>query len=239
MLTVYALPGGWGLPSASPFVAKLETWLRMADIPYERVADPRKRGKKGKFPWVRLDSGEELCDSAHIIARLTAAHGVTLDADLDADQRARSLLLQRLLEDHLYFAVLYLRWQDPEGWDQVRPVFFRGLPPIVSSLLPGFIRNATIKSLHGQGTGRHTREEVEAAAKADLDALATLLGERDWLLGDTPHGIDATGTVFMDAILRAPSGGLTAHLEMHPNLVAYAERGRARFWPELDKPATT
>jgi glutathione S-transferase len=234
MLTLFALPSAWGLPSVSPFVAKLETWLRMADIPYERVVDPSKRGKKGKFPWVRLDSGEELCDSAHIIARLTADHGIALDADLDPGQRAQSLLLQRTLEDHLYFAVLYLRWQDPEGWAQTRPTFFRGLPPVVSSLLPAFIRNATVKSLHGQGTGRHTRADVEAAAFADLDALATVLGDRPWLLGDTPHVVDAMGTAAMDTILRGPSGGLTAHVEGHANLVAYAARGRATWWPELD-----
>lgn len=234
MLTLYALPGGWGLPSASPFVAKLETWLRMADIPYKRVVDPSKRGKKGKFPWVRLDSGEELCDSSHIIARLTQDHGVSIDADLDAEQRARALLVQRMIEDHLYFAVVYLRWQDPEGWAQTRPVFFRGLPPVVSTLLPPFIRSATVKSLHGQGTGRHSRADVEAGARADLEALSTLLGDRPWLLGDSPHSIDALGTVTVDAILRAPSGGLAAHVEGLPNLVAYAARGRATWWPELD-----
>lgn len=239
MLTLHALPGGWGLSSGSPFVTKLETWLRIAGIPYTVDRDPRKSGPKGKFPWVRLPDGEVLCDSSHIIAALSERHGVDLDAGLDAPARARSLLLQRTFEDHLYFCVLYLRWQDDEGWEQVRPVFFRGLPPVVSSIAPAFIRSGVRKSLHGQGTGRHSRDEVEAAGRADLDAAAALLGDQPWMLGDRPRTIDATTHAFLDSVHRGPSGGLGDHLRSHANLVAYVERGWAAWWPELDEPATS
>ena len=33
-VVVHVFPGGWGLSSASPFCVKLETWIRMVDIPY-------------------------------------------------------------------------------------------------------------------------------------------------------------------------------------------------------------
>ena len=56
MLTVYKFGSAWGHPDVSPFVVKLETYLRLAAIPYEaKVGDPRKAPKK-KIPYV-VDDG--------------------------------------------------------------------------------------------------------------------------------------------------------------------------------------
>jgi hypothetical protein len=47
----------------SPFVLKLETYLRMAKIDYEYDADPKNTfGPKGKTPWISLN-GEHVSDS--------------------------------------------------------------------------------------------------------------------------------------------------------------------------------
>ncbi len=40
--------------------------------------------------------------------------------------------------------------------------------------------------LRAQGTGRHSREEIYAQGKADLDAVATLLGDQPFMLGTEP-----------------------------------------------------
>lgn len=48
IIKLYQFTPAWGLPNPGPFCLKLETWLRMADIPYELVsgADVRKAPKK-------------------------------------------------------------------------------------------------------------------------------------------------------------------------------------------------
>jgi Glutathione S-transferase N-terminal domain len=51
MVTLYKFIPAWGLPDLSPFCVKLETYLRLAKIPYEtQVGDPRKAPKKKPVP---------------------------------------------------------------------------------------------------------------------------------------------------------------------------------------------
>ena len=44
MIKLFQFPPYWGLPNASPFCMKVETYLRMTGIPYQNVyvRDPRK-----------------------------------------------------------------------------------------------------------------------------------------------------------------------------------------------------
>ena len=69
-LTVYHLPGRWGLPSVSPFCLKLDAFLRIAGIAHEAItAATPFGGPKGKAPWITLD-GETLGDSSLIVEYL-------------------------------------------------------------------------------------------------------------------------------------------------------------------------
>jgi hypothetical protein len=42
-VVVHELRGAWGLPSISPFCLKLQTWLRIAGVPYSSVRGVRKQ----------------------------------------------------------------------------------------------------------------------------------------------------------------------------------------------------
>lgn len=55
MIKLYQFEPAFGLPNASPFCMKVETYLRMAGLPYEiaRNADIRKR-RKGKCPTSKM-----------------------------------------------------------------------------------------------------------------------------------------------------------------------------------------
>ena len=53
MITLHQFPSAWGLPNASPFCMKVETYLRMCNLPYTtvNVLNPAK-GPKGKLPYI-------------------------------------------------------------------------------------------------------------------------------------------------------------------------------------------
>src|SRR5713101_2976069 len=99
-IKLFQFPRMFGIPNLSPFCCKLETWLRIAQVPYEVVdtPDPRK-GPKGKLPFIE-DAGVRIADTSIIATHLVQTRGVDPDARLDASQRATALLVQRALEVH-------------------------------------------------------------------------------------------------------------------------------------------
>ena len=58
-IKLFQFPRMFAVPNLSPFCCKLETWLRIARIPYEVVDTPNPRaGPKGKLPFIE-DAGRQ------------------------------------------------------------------------------------------------------------------------------------------------------------------------------------
>lgn len=227
-------PTAWGiLPNMSPFCVKLETYLRMANVPHEvKGGDPRK-APKGKIPYI-VDEGATIGDSGLIIEHLKSKYGDPLDAGLSAKDRAFALATRRMIEEHTYFAVLYLRWSSANSFAYVSDFFKPILPPFVGGPIMGLIRKRVLASAHAQGMGRHKREEIIALAKTDIDAYSALLGESDFFLGDKPTSLDATMFGFLINAMWVPwDCELKTYANSKPNLVAYVERMKLKYWPEL------
>lgn len=232
-ILVYALPPIWGAPSPSPFVIKLLTFLRMAELPHRLVplTGPPK-SSTGKIPYIELPNGERLHDSGLIQAELTERLAVRLDEGLTAEQVAQSLLVRRAVEEHLYFVGAYERWLTPQGWPATARDYFSHLPFPLGSLLPLVLRRRIRANMHGQGIGRHPWPTIVAEGTADLDALATLLGDREFFHG-RPSTIDATLYGFFRAWTSNPfTSEPKAALCRHPNLVAYVARMKERYWAD-------
>jgi glutathione S-transferase len=85
--------------------------------------------------------------------------------------------------------------------------------------------------LHGQGFGRHSEAEIADLASRDFAAASRLLGDKSYLFGETPCGVDATlfafaaaaATPFFDSSIRQAA-------EQHPNLVEYQWRIMDRYY---------
>ena len=114
-LTLFVTRAGFGLPDVSPFVLKTEVQLQMAGLAYERVSAVPPQAPKGKLPYID-DHGAVVSDSTFIRAHIERTYGLDLDAGLDAPQRAQAWAIERLLEDHLYFAMVWFRWIDPDNF---------------------------------------------------------------------------------------------------------------------------
>ncbi len=231
MIKLYQFPPAFGLPNMSPFCMKVETYLRMAGLAYEcpRGADLTK-SPKGKMPYID-DNGTVVADSTFIIDYLKATYGDKLDVKLSARERALSLTIQRTFEESLYWAAVYSRWIEDAGFAIVGEAAFARLKFPMRQLVPVIARRIMRKQLHGQGTGRHSRDEIYAMGSRDISALAELLGEQAHFLGDEPTSIDATGYAFLANLLWAPiDSPLRAHAQKLPNLEAYCQRMKVRYF---------
>ena len=188
MIAVYAPPGAYGIPSVSPFCVKLEAWLRMAGVPFERKLGNPAQAPKGKVPYVELD-GVLVGDSQHIIERLTELHGVTLDHGLSPREHALARAVRRMLEEGTYWSLVHARWLDDAGWDVYKPDFGAVLPALARPALP-LIRRQVRKSAWAHGAGRHSGEVAYAMGADDLHAVSELITGPTFF-GDQPRSVDA------------------------------------------------
>lgn len=221
----------WGMPSPSPFCSKLETWLRMAEIPYTaKVMQGPSRAATGKIPYLELPDGGALPDSGRIIEVLTEARGVQLDAHLSAADQALAHLLRRTMEEHLYFTLAWSRWVPEPNYALVQANYFRALPGLLRPLIGRWIRGKVRANLEGQGVGRLPPEQIAARAAADLAAISAVLGEREWFFG-RPSTTDAIAYGFIGGLLGFPAVSPIQQAALrHPNLVAHTDRVRLQWW---------
>ncbi len=234
MITLYKFFPAFGLTDPSPFCVKVETFLRMSGAEYQTrsLSNPR-NGPKGKLPFI-TDGNKTIADSTFIIKYLLENHRYPIDANLNPEQHALGLALTRMLEEHLYWVIVYERWIDPSNWRNIRAQFFGRLPPGIRSIIP-LIAQATVRrALHGQGLGRHLPGEIKMLADDDIRAVSNLLARKDYILGDRYSSYDASVYAFLTSILYCTldSPARQTVLEFE-NLRRYCDRIRQAFYPEL------
>jgi glutathione S-transferase len=239
-IRLFVFGTGWGIPfpTSGPFPLKLCTWMRMAGIPHEIVIenDPRK-GPKGKSPWIEHE-GTRMGDSSLVIAHLGERFGVDLDAHLGADEKARALVIQRTIEEHYHQAFEHQLFLGRGGAERLEE-FVSTMPSVLRWIVPRILVKQLRAQLHARGLGRHEESEIIAQGKADLDALARLLGENRYFLGDRPSSIDACVFGFLGVSVYVNGDNpLFSHAASLENLKRYCERMREQYFPEtLGAPA--
>jgi glutathione S-transferase len=233
MIKIHQFEPAFGLPNASPFCMKLETFMRMAGIPFAlSPPDMPDLGKapKGKMPFID-DNGKIIADSTFIIDYLKANHSDTLDSWLSAEQKAIALSFQRLMEENLYWTVVHSRWFEPQGWAVIKVAFFDKMPAPLKWFVPALARRGTLKAMRGHGIGRHSALEIHEIGKRDIMAIAEFLGEKPYFMGSQSSTIDATEYAFMANLLWVPiNSPLKQQAEKYPQLKAYCERMKARYY---------
>lgn len=233
MIKLYQYEPALGLPSASPFCLKLETYLRMAQLPFVAPLVTLRdigRAPKGKLPYVQ-DGTTVIADSNLIIDYLKTTYGDRLDVWLSAEQRAVALAFQRLLEENLYWALLYSRWMEPKGWADIKDVFFGKMPRPLRWFIAPLARRSMRQQLHGHGMGRHSAQEIYAIAARDITALADFLADKPYFMGDEPCALDASAYAFLANIVWVPlESALQQHALQYPRLEVYCRRMRSRYY---------
>ena len=227
-LVVHHLGGAWGLPTVSPFCLKLDAWLRIAGIEHRSVIDAAPFGApKGKAPWIEHE-GQRIGDSGFIIDYLKTRFGVDPDAALTPAQRGTSLALRRLIEENLYWVLVHDRWVVDRNWAGFQGVVLGGIPMPLRLVIAPIARRGVKKQLHGPGIGLHSTAEIHAIGQRDVAALADVLGDKPFFMGDEASEIDAVAYGLLANILDAPiETPVKDFIASRANLPAFIGRFRA------------
>jgi glutathione S-transferase len=232
-LRVVTFAAAWGLPTAGPFGLKLEACLRMLDVPYERAFEgDNRKGPKRKSPWVE-DGDLRLGDTELILDHVQRTRGKELDRDLSAAEHARSHILRRMLEEHYHQVFEYELIVLDDGFAHMRKLMEGQIPAFARPIVMPLIRRGFKRHLFERGIARHRPVEVEAMGRADVDALATWLGDRNWFIVDRPTKVDATAFGLLAVSIRSPlPTPVCTYARSKPNLVAFVDRALALWFPE-------
>ena len=237
MIKVYKFGPAFGLPDASPFVMKVETYLRMTDQKYEAITGDVRKAPRKQLPFVDID-GKVMPDSTAIVDHLEGARTEKLDAHLNAGQRAVALAFKSMLEEHLYFGILFMRWATDDGWTVFEPSLREmlggmGVPSLLRGMVAGSARKQVAGRTRTQGIGRQPRTEVAGTCMKITDALAEHLGDRPYFCGDKLTTYDATVYAFAAGVLcPAFDNELRKHAATKKNLVSYADRMKDAYWKD-------
>jgi glutathione S-transferase len=233
MITLYTFAPAFGLPGPGPFAIKTEVHLQMLRLEYQKRAEGRVNAPKGKLPYID-DEGTVVADSTFIRRHLEHKHSRDLDAGLNSIQRATAWAVERLVEDNLYWAMVHSRWAVDDNFYKGPAHFFDHLAKDIQAEARQKQRAAVLGYLQAQGLGRHNTEEIAFIARRGYDALAEILGDKAYLVGQKPCGADAS--VFAQIV-----SALTPWFESpvrdaaasHTNLVAYGKRMMSTYFPSF------
>jgi glutathione S-transferase len=232
-LRVFVFSPAFGLPTSGPFALKLEMWLRMHDISYERVYENNpQKGPKGKNPWVEID-GELMGDTKLIIERLAEERGIDLDAGLTAEQVATGTAVARMLEEHLHQVLEYELFINDNGYAYMEEMFSDEFPWGIGWLIRSAMRRHFKKHLYQRGIARHSAEIVAQMGREDLDAVETLLPEQGYLFGDRPSRFDASIFGLTAPLVRSPiDAPVMNYASTLPRLSTFCDRVMQTYFDE-------
>jgi len=232
MLTLKIYRPGFGQLSLSPFCVKAMALLNLANLDWQPayLDDPRST-PNGKLP-VLDDDGAVIADSDQIREHLEASRGIDFDTGLDQAERAVSRAMIRMVEEHLYFAIVMDRWLDPANWAIVRETYFAAIPALLRGFVARYLQKQAKTGLHWHGIGRFAPDERLARLAHDLDAIETWLADRAFLFGDQPTAADCSIAPMLASALSTPEEtGLRREIRARDGLVAYVARVHDRLLP--------
>lgn len=234
MITLHVFGSGQNLPDPSPFVMKAEMLLKMSGQPYRSVRTDVRKAPKKKLPFI-TDGDKVVADTFFIRAYLERTYGLDFDEGLTADERAVSWAFEKMLEEHLYFAVLYDRWVIDENFARGPAKFFERIPALMRSFIVSMVRKQIRQSIYAQGIGRHSWPEIVEIVTRDIDSLAILLGDKPFMMGDRITALDAIALPCAAGLLTPTysDSPLQAIARKHPKLIAYRDRMMKAYFPDF------
>ena len=190
MITLFSYPELFGLEDNNPYGLKVFAFLTLCGLPFDhRHILDTKSAPRGQLPYI-VDDDESIGDSDAIVAHLKHKYSLTIDGSLTNAQQDLHLLIRRALDD-LYWVMSYSRWRDPRFWPLFKEAFLKTHSSITADSLDA-AQKFNFERYHYQGIGRFEPDDAYARGIADLQAIANLLGDNEFMFGPEPGSIDAS-----------------------------------------------
>jgi glutathione S-transferase len=220
MLTLYSYPSLFGVADNNGYGLKVFAFLTITGVPFvHRHTFDASSAPRKQLPYI-VDGHEVIGDSDIIIAHLIRRDRLTIDQDLSTAQRDQAHLVNRMLDD-LYWVMSYSRWKDEEFWPAFRDALRHEHPSLSDENLVE-AREFNAQRYYYQGIGRYAPREAYARGCADLQVLADLMPERDFMFGERPSSVDAAVYGFIANIYYYPiETPLRRSVAGHANLVRH------------------
>ena len=229
MITLFTYGPAFGMPDPSPFVMKAQVLLKMSGLDYEENTRGMFKAPKGRMPYIS-DAGVKIGDTTLIRAHLENRHKIDFEAGLSPSEKAVAWAFEKTCEEHLYHAMLSVRWLDDENFEAGPSFFFKRVPALARPFVKRKIRQQIKNGLIEQGFGAHTQSEIEWLAIKDLRAISDFLGDKKYFMGEKSCGADATIFAFVaSALCPVFKTPIRDAGEKMLNLRAYCDRMMAEF----------
>ncbi|KAL7633401.1 UNVERIFIED_CONTAM: hypothetical protein RMT77_016272 [Armadillidium vulgare] len=230
VVVLHGFPRSKVCPNLSPYVLKLETYLRVAGIKY-KFDSVHVIGPKGKSPWITLN-GKDYSDSQLIIEFLGEKFQKNLSSRLSEEQKAVSRAMLIMNDEHLFWALPLWRFVIDDGREIGSLMDFSGMGPFVMH----FLKRGYQRALWAQGLSRHSSDEIKEIIRKDLEAISRYLGQKPYLMGDTVTEVDCAifGVLaqFVWGLSCSPFRDIIQ--KDFKNLERYCERIKNTFWSDWD-----
>ena len=226
MLILLTYPGTPTAFSLSPFCVKAAMLLARSGLPWQRedLSDPRRMPHQ-KLPVMKTE--DRLIADSDGIRDWLEAQGLDFDEGLCKQDRARARALTHMAEEHLYFHVVHDRWNNDAVWPAIRDSYFSSIPRLLRGPITSNLRKTVQKGLGFQGTARFALHERLHRIDKDLRAVADLLQDRPFLMGDTICSADLSMGPMLAAMAETPvETDLTRRVTGDTELMGYIDRVR-------------
>lgn len=232
MIKLYSFGENLGVADPSPFVLKIDVYMRMANIQFESIPDVNnlRKSPKGKLPFI-VDGDKTIADSHFIIAYLKNKFNVELDSDLSDIQKGMACLAGKSLDESLYWCLVYSRWASEDTWPRIKQAFFGSMPAPLKFIVPSLARKDVLSALKKQGMGKHSYNEIKLLSQETFQSLSSILGTQTYFFGEKPCTFDATAFAFLSQhICISLNNPINDLAREHSNLVDYCNNMKAQYY---------
>jgi len=231
---LYQSPRTPQIPSISAQELKLESWLKLKGISYENIDHKSKlTSKTGTLPFIEFN-GKEISDM-DAIKTLADKFGKDMSGHLDQEQRNVEHAMIKMVENHLYWAIMNWRTSNVDNTIKAYKVH---LPTFYGSKIPIGILNMHFKFNVCRKTQKKLKSQgmtnIEEKSKNDLNVLSNMLAEKEFMFGDAPSMLDMVvyshlaQLVMIDAEYLCPLRDFVQ--EECKNLVDLVNRMKEKCW---------